>query len=142
MGENLGVASLPAGPNGPASPGSLLRVLAFGINSSPRTRQIAMDLGILQLNPLAQRTSSLNSQQMLPVNRYATPPVSSSSRLKALVNAQEQFQQSFFNPESTLSLNRIKKHMPEIESIFTKLVVDVIKPEQASQQLIDILRQP
>ena len=142
MGENLGVASLPAGPNGPASPGSLLRALAFGINSSPRTRQIAMDLGILQLNPLAQRTSSLNSQQMLPVNRYATPPVSSSSRLKALVNAQEQFQQSYFNAESTLSLNRIKKHMPEIESIFTKLVVDVIKPEQASQQLIDILRQP
>ena len=142
MGENLGVASLPAGPNGPASPGSLLRVLAFGINSSPRTRQIAMDLGILQLNPLAQRTSSLNSQQMLPVNRYATPPVSSSSRLKALVNAQEQFQQSYFNAESTLSLNRIQKHMPEIESIFTKLVVDVIKPEQASQQLIDILRQP
>jgi hypothetical protein len=58
------------------------------------------------------------------------------------VNAQEQFQQSYFNAESTLSLNRIKKHMPEIESIFTKLVVDVIKPEQASQQLIDILRQP
>ena len=142
MGNNLGVASLPAGPNGPASPNSLLRVLAFGINSSPQMRQLALDIGNLQLNPLAQRTQTLNSQQTLPVNRYATPPVSSSSRLQALVNAQEQFQQSYLDVGSAMAINRIEKHTSELESLFTKLVVDVIKPEQASKQLINILRKP
>ena len=142
MGENLGVASLPAGPHGLASPDSLLRVLAFGINSSPQMRQLALELGILQLNPLAQRTLTLNSQQVLPVNRYATPPVSSSSRLQALVNAQDQFQQSNLFMGSTMALNRIDNHISELENLFTKLVVDVITPEQASERLIDILRKP
>ena len=105
-------------------------------------RQLALELGILQLNPLAQRTLTLNSQQVLPVNRYATPPVSSSSRLQALVNAQDQFQQSNLFMGSTMALNRIDNHISELENLFTKLVVDVITPEQASERLIDILRKP
>jgi ABC-type glycerol-3-phosphate transport system substrate-binding protein len=35
MGSNLAVASLPQGPDGQATPNSLLRVIAFGVNSSP-----------------------------------------------------------------------------------------------------------
>ena len=142
MGDNLGVASLPKGPHGLASPDSLLRVLAFGVNSSGQQRQRAMQLGLLQLNPLMQHSMTLNSEQILPVNRFAPAPVASSAKLKVLVNAQEQFQQSSLFSRSPLAINRLDNHSAELEGLLTQVVVDVIGPEQASARLIEILRQP
>lgn len=142
MGDNLGVSSLPRGPHGFASPNSLLRVLAFGVNSSGQQRQQAMELGLLQLNPLMQRSMTLNSEQVLPVNRFAPAPIASSAKLKVLVNAQEQFQQSSLLSRSPLALNRLDNHSMALEALLTQVVVDVIGPEQASARLIKILRQP
>ena len=142
MGDNLGVANLPAGPYGIASPDSLVRVVGFGVNSSPIQRQRAMELGLLQLNPLMQHLLTVNNQQSLPVNRFAQAPVASSAKLKALINAQEQFQQSSLFSQSPLALNRLDNYSRELEALLTQVVVDVIGPEQASARLIKILRQP
>lgn len=142
MGANLGVASLPQGPYGQATPNSLLRVVAFGVNSSPLQRKRALELGLLQLSPLMQRTLALNSQQMLPVNRFAPAPVASSARIEALVRAEEQFQLSSAFTRSPAALNRLEMVSPAMENLLTQLVVDVIGPEQASERLIRILRQP
>lgn len=142
MGANLGVASLPQGPHGLASPNSLLRVVAFGVNSSPQQRKRALELGLMQLNPLMQRSLTLNSQQMLPVNRFAPAPVASSARIQALVNAEEQFQRSSLFARAPLAVNRLDTVSPEVENLLTQLVVDVIGPEQASERLIRILRHP
>jgi len=142
MGDNLGVASLPAGPDGLASPDSLVRVVGFGVNSSPIQRQRAMELGLLQLNPLMQHSLTVNSEQSLPVNRFAPAPVASSAKLKVLINAQEQFQQSSLFSQSPLALNRLDNHSRELEALLTQVVVDVIGPEQASSRLIEILRKP
>jgi hypothetical protein len=142
MGDNLGVASLPAGPHGLSSPDSLVRVLGFGVNSSPMQRQRAMELGLLQLNPLMQHLLTVNSDQSLPVNRFAPAPIASSAKLKVLVNAQEQFQQSSLLSRSPLALNRLDNHSMELEALLTQVVVDVIGPEQASARLIKILGQP
>ena len=142
MGDNLGVANLPAGPYGMASPDSLVRVVGFGVNSSPIQRQRAMELGLLQLNPLMQHLLTVNNQQSLPVNRFAQAPVASSAKLKALINAQEQFQQSSLFSQSQLALNRLDNYSRELEALLTQVVVDVIGPEQASGRLIRILRQP
>jgi ABC-type glycerol-3-phosphate transport system substrate-binding protein len=142
MGDNLGVANLPAGPYGMASPDSLVRVVGFGVNSSPIQRQRAMELGLLQLNPLMQHLLTVNNQQSLPVNRFAQAPVASSAKLKALINAQEQFQQSSLFSQSPLALNRLDNYSRELEALLTQVVVDVIGPEQASARLIKILRQP
>jgi hypothetical protein len=142
MGDNLGVANLPAGPYGMASPDSLVRVVGFGVNSSPIQRQRAMELGLLQLNPLMQHLLTVNNQQSLPVNRFAQAPVASSAKLKALINAQEQFKQSSLFSQSPLALNRLDNYSRELEALLTQVVVDVIGPEQASARLIKILRQP
>ena len=142
MGDNLGVASLPAGPHGLASADSLLRVLAFGVNSSPLQRQRAMELGLLQLNPLMQHSLTLNYEQSLPVNRFAPAPVASSAKLKVLVNAQKQFQQSSLFAQSPVALNRMDTHSMDLEALLTQVVVDVIGPEQATTRLLKILGQP
>lgn len=142
MGANLGVASLPQGPYGSATPNSLLRVVAFGVNSSPQQRHRALELALLQLSPLMQRSLTLNSEQMLPVNRFAPAPVASSARIQALVQAENQYQLSAFFARSPAALNRLDSISPALESLLTQLVVDVITPEQASARLIQILRQP
>ena len=125
-----------------ASPDSLVRVVGFGVNSSPIQRQRAMELGLLQLNPLMQHLLTVKNQQSLPVNRFAQAPVASSAKLKALINAQEQFKQSSLFSQSAVALNRLDQLSSELESLLTQVVVDVIGPEQASARLIKILRQP
>ena len=142
MGANLGVESLPQGPYGQATPNSLLRVAAFGVNSSPLQRKRALELGLLQLSPLMQRTLALTSKQMLPVNRFAPAPVASSARIEALVRAEDQFQLSSAFARSPAALNRLDRVSPAMENLLTQLVVDVIGPERASGRLIRILRQP
>lgn len=142
MGANLGVASLPAGPYGQATPNSLLRVMAFGVNSSPLQRKRALELGTLELSPLMQRSLTLKSQQMLAVNRFAPAPVASSARIQALVRAQDQFQVGSFFARSPQALNRLDSITPALETLLTQLVVDLISPEQASERLIQILRTP
>ena len=89
-----------------------------------------------------QRTLALNSKQMLPVNRFAPAPVASSARIEALVRAEEQFQLSSAFTRSPAALNRLEMVSPAMENLLTQLVVDVIGPEQASERLIRILRQP
>lgn len=101
-----------------------------------------MELGLLQLNPLMQHSLTVNSEQSLPVNRFAPAPVASSAKLKVLINAQEQFQQSSLFSQSPLALNRLDNHSRELEALLTQVVVDVIGPEQASSRLIEILRKP
>ena len=105
-------------------------------------RQRAMELGLLQLNPLMQHSLTVNSEQSLPVNRFAPAPVASSAKLKVLINAQQQFQQSSLFTQSPLALNRLDNHSRELEALLTQVVVDVIGPEQASSRLIEILRKP
>jgi len=89
-----------------------------------------------------QRSLALNGKQMLPVNRFAPPPVASSARIQALVRAENQYQLSSAFGRSTAALNRLDAVSLEVENLLTKLVVDVIGPEQASDRLIQILRQP
>jgi hypothetical protein len=84
MGSRLGVAPLPSGPSGAASPIARLRVWSFGIDSSPEQRRISQALAEFSVNPLVQRATTLSSLETLPVNRYVNIPVTSSRLLAAL----------------------------------------------------------
>lgn len=84
MGPRLGVAPLPSGPEGPASPIARLRVWAFGRDSSRNQRDISQSLAEFSLNPLVQRAATVGSNDALPVNRYVNVPVTSSQVLAAL----------------------------------------------------------
>jgi len=84
MGARLGVAPLPSGPSGEASPIARLRVWSFGIDSSPEQRRISQALAEFSVNPLVQRATTLATLETLPVNRYVNIPVTSSRSLAAL----------------------------------------------------------
>jgi hypothetical protein len=90
MGPRLGVAPLPSGPEGQASPIARLRVWAFGRDSSPNQRDISQALAEFSINPLVQRAATVDSNDALPVNRYVNVPVTSSQALAALEKSMAQ----------------------------------------------------
>ena len=71
MKDNLGIASLPAGPAAPATPISKLQVWGLGRNSSARQRQTAEELMQFIVQPWAQKTWSLRYRSNYPVNPAA-----------------------------------------------------------------------
>ncbi len=140
LGDQLGVAALPGGPGGPATPINRLRMLAFGVDSSPEQRRLAEALARFSINPLIQRNLTVSTQELLPVNRYVPAPVASSAVLGALVAAQRQ------GGEAS---NRIAHELPASDPRFPRLLREMVRlvfgevtPEQATDALIALLRPP
>jgi ABC-type glycerol-3-phosphate transport system substrate-binding protein len=69
LGPRLGVAPLPSGPEGPASPLMPPRVLAFGTDSSADQRRAAEAIARFNLNPQMQSSFTLGTLHMVPANR-------------------------------------------------------------------------
>jgi len=136
LGPHLGVAPLPNGPAGPASPFTSMRVWGFGRDSSPRQRRIAEDLAALSLNPVLQRSLSLTSRSLLPVNRYVPLPVASSGQLAALAAAQEQFRSGSPLLSAPFPADRVNRVMPVILDTVTEVMVGAISPEAGAKALL------
>jgi arabinogalactan oligomer/maltooligosaccharide transport system substrate-binding protein len=137
MGRHLGVAALPNGDGFQASPVSLLRVLVLGRGSSPRQRQLAIDLAHFSLNPLMQRSLIVENLGVLPVNRYVSVPVSSSHMLAALQVASRQSMEA--TPVLT-ALHAEDPRVPRLREVLAEAIFAEITPEQAAQRLVSILR--
>lgn len=138
LGRHLGVATLPDGDGGQASPVNGLRVLALGRDSSGEQRRIAIALGRFSLRPLVQRSFTLENQVFLPVNRHVTVPVQSSHALATLVAAGRQ------GAGVASLLARLRESDPrvdQLEQVIVPLVFGVIEPEQALEASLRILRQ-
>ncbi|MFN9646355.1 MAG: hypothetical protein ACK6BG_14815 [Cyanobacteriota bacterium] len=136
MGPRLGVTALPSGPGGPPSPFSILQVWSFGLGSSPRQRQNAAALARLSLDPMLQRRYVLDSQEVLPVNRFVQTPVASSGVLAALENAEQQFQSGsplLTHPFTTAHIQTVSKRM---ENLIQQVMVGVLTPQQAAAELM------
>lgn len=136
LGPNLGVAPLPDGPAGQASPFSSLRVWGFGRDSSPRQRQLAEELAILSLNPVLQRALTLNSRSLLPVNRYVPLPVASSGQLAALAEAEQQFRSGSPLLASPFSADRVRKVLPPVLDTLSQVMVGAVTPASGAAQLM------
>lgn len=137
MGNRLGVAPLPDGAAGQASPINHTRVLALGSNSTQRARRAAIAFSEFSVNPLVQRGITLGSFTVLPVNQHIAIPVSSSRTLAALVRAREQGLQS----EQLLRLLRPGDTRPaQVQELFGELVFGELSPERATSRLIRILQ--
>lgn len=137
LGSKLGVAPLPDGPGGQASPISELTVLALGVNSSDSQRQAAEAFAHFALNPLVQRNITVNLREVLPVNRFVTVPAESSMVLKAMLRAQEQSRQAG-SIAAAIHLN--DRRMLQTQGLITRLVFGESTPEITAQRLIRTLQ--
>ncbi len=138
MGKRLGVSALPSGAGGLPSPFNTLQVWAFGLDSSPRQRQNAADLAELSLDPLLQRRFVLDSQEVLPVNRFVQTPVASSGVLAALAEALRQ---------STLAVPMFRKPfdqehvtvvVTEMEAVIQQVMVGLLTPQDGAMQILQM----
>jgi len=137
LGSKLGVAPLPDGPNGLASPVNELMVMALGVNSSATQRKAAEAFAHFALNPLVQRNITVSLKEVLPVNRFVTVPAESSMVLKAMLRAQEQSR----GAEKVVSMIRLNDNrMHKTQALITRLVFGESTPEVAAQDLIRTLQ--
>ena len=136
MGDRLGVSALPSGPGGrPPSPFNTLNVWAFGLDSSARQQQRAVDLVKLSVDPFLQRRIVVDSQEVLSVNRLVPTPVASSGVLAALAEAIKQTESdapSFRKPYELRHLNLV---VPRMEGVVQQVMVGVITPEEGARQI-------
>jgi len=137
MGSSLAVAPLPDGNGHRASPFNRLRVMALGRNSSARARERALAFARYTVNPLTQRSLTLNSQITLPANRFVSVPVQSSQTLATLVQAADQGRQA--NALVALVHNNDPR-LPELQNLLTDLVFGELRVPAATTRLIGILR--
>ncbi len=142
MGRHLGVAPLPRGPGGQASPFSTTRVWALGRNSAPQQRRLALQLAALSLDPLIQRQLMLSSRTILPANRFVPIPVASSGRLAALAAAKRQFEQSSPLVSQPFRIERVQRLQPRLEALLMDVMVGVITPEQGARAVLRLRPQP
>jgi hypothetical protein len=138
LGNRLGLAPLPDGPAGPASPISRLRVLALGLNSSPAQRRAAQALTSFAVNPQMQRALTLHTRELLPVNRNVPVPVSSSRDLAALVAAQRQSEASPALEALTQPGARFER---QANRILTRFHYGELDTTAAADALIEALRE-
>ena len=136
LGRNLGVAPLPSGPFGAASPITRERVVAFGVNSSPGQRQLALALARFAISPLNQRNMVQRNQFVLPVNRKVAPPVSSSSVVAAMVEGR---QQSIRSDTLRLVGKTSKSQRDAWQALLTRFLFDDLSQEDTLKALIDLL---
>jgi maltose-binding protein MalE len=136
LGENLGVAPLPSGPFGDASPITRERVLAFGVNSSPVQRQLALALARFAVSPLHQRDIVLRSQYVLPVNREVAPPVRSSSVVASMVEGR---QQSLRRATIRLIEASSREQREAWQALLTRFLFDDLSEQDTLKGLIELL---
>lgn len=142
LGRHLGVAPLPGGPGGPASPFSTTEAWALGRDSSPAQRRLVLQLIALSLDPLIQRETMLVSRTLLPANRFVPIPVSSSGRLGALDAAKGQFQQAAPLLSHSFSIDRMQQLVPRIETVVMDVMVGLTPPPQGAAQLLELSPRP
>jgi hypothetical protein len=75
LGADLGIAVLPAGPEGPAKPMLRMPLWVFGSQSNPRQRKFAKQFMLFTVNTVNQRSMALRLGTVLPVNPTIALPL-------------------------------------------------------------------
>ena len=138
MGDRLGVSALPSGPGGPPSPFNSLQVWGFGLDSSGAQRQSAADLAQLSVDPFLQRRYVLESQEVLPVNRFVETPVASSGVLAALAIARRQFETVSPLLKQPFEVKHFHTVAHALEAVIQQVLVDVLTPEEGAKRIIQL----
>ena len=136
LGPHLGIATLPDGEAGAASPVNVLQVMALGTNSSAAQRAMAIELSRYSLRPLVQRNFTLENQVFLPVNRHVAMPVESARILGTLESAGHQGEGA---AALLARLHAADPRVAKLEQVLVSVVFGTIDPRQAVAESLRIL---
>jgi arabinogalactan oligomer/maltooligosaccharide transport system substrate-binding protein len=133
LGPRFGVALLPSGPGGPATPLIRQRVWVFGRDSSASQRRLAEAFVRFSLTPTMQRYLTLFTRAMLPVSREVEAPSGGSPVLQAMLASERQsWVREVIGPELQGDDPRLERQ----RRLFLSLIYSELSPEQELQQLI------
>ncbi len=139
LGDDLGVAALPNGPNNAsAAPYQWLAVMALGRDSSAKQRSMAIKLSDYITNPLVQKQDYVLMNSYLPVNPNVIIPTKSSKSLAAIAQARHQFQEHYSDLVAIYTSN---PPWDQINNMLTQVVSGVSQPNTSTDELISILSQ-
>ncbi|QNI69043.1 bacterial extracellular solute-binding protein [Synechococcus sp. BMK-MC-1] len=138
LGDDLGIAPLPSGPDGSAAPMNLLRVLALGKDSSAHQRSMAIALSDYVTNPLLQRNLSLLSTSFVPVNPDVIIAAKSSKNLAALELA---LKDSDIHGDNLAAIKGDGPTTKTMTNLLIPLVFGVSQPQTTADELISRLSQ-
>lgn len=135
LGAKLGVAPLPGGPGGPASPITRQLVWSFGRNSTPRHHRMAENLVRFSISPLAQRTLTLTTLRVLPANRLALPRTGTSMTMDALLQSDADGTKGhLFARLMAEDVDFLKS----VRQILVAVIFEDLTPEQGTARLLDL----
>ena len=137
LGPALGVAPLPAGEGGQASPINPLRTWALGPLASSTARERALAFTRFSVNPLTQRTITLSAQTVLPANRFVRVPVRSSAVLAAMETAAQQGRQ---NAAVLRIAHSGDPRLETVQTLLSELIFGEITPQATADRLVAALR--
>ena len=138
LGSALAVASLPSGPGGQASPFTIERIIAFGINSSPNQRRIAKAFVATSIDPVSQRALSLRSQQELSSWKNLNLAKPSSPILAVMMASNVQ---SGINRRLNQKIaNANMRTNGQMQNILNRFIYGEIETSRATNILIEMLR--
>ena len=133
--DHLGVAPLPSGDFGRATPITRLQVWALGKNSSKRQRAESLRLLNFMVQPWAQKTYALKYRTGYPVNPAAALIVS-----KQLPNGLDAFSEDENKRVSrgdaiVSAIDARRRLQKDVQSTLNELIFDGLSPEQAATEL-------
>ncbi len=131
--EHLGIAPLPSGSFGRATPITRLQVWALGKNSSKRQRKETLKLLKFIMQPWAQKTYSLNYKTNYPVNPAAAMIIRKQLPFKS---ADESEMKRVSQGDAIMATIHSKPSLDnDIQSTLRELIFDGLSPEQAATAL-------
>jgi ABC-type glycerol-3-phosphate transport system substrate-binding protein len=133
LGANLGVGTLPSGPEGKPTPITVSKVWAFGANSSKSQRELSSSFAHFTANAIMQRYTALITEQMLPANQSIPMPIGQSEVVSAMVRSANQSQQGGALV-SILFTDQDFEYYKET----TRAITEMIYGEQTPKQVRDL----
>ncbi len=138
--EHLGIAPLPSGDFGRATPITRLQVWALGKNSSPRQRAESMQVLNFMVQPWAQKTFALKYRTGYPVNPAAALIISKQLP-KGLNEFSEDESKRVSRGDAIVSaIDTRPKLQKNIQSTLNKLIFDGLSPDEAATELENQLK--
>ena len=133
--DHLGIAPLPSGEFGRATPITRLQVWALGKNSSRRQRAESLNLLNFMVQPWAQKTYALRYRTAFPVNPAAALIVSKQLPAGLSEFSKDENKRVSHGDAIVSAIDANPRLKKDIQSTLNELIFDGLSPEKAATEL-------